>query len=96
MALAGSGLVAAAAVATLAPGVAEASALDCHELERRNYRPTPQQPTAGVDQDRPRCHLPLALSEPVRFSRAVNSAGRGVVQRDNALDYTGENSAWVD
>jgi hypothetical protein len=53
MTLTGSGRVAAAAVMLLALGTLEAPAFDCRLLERRNYRPTPQQSTAQSDQEHP-------------------------------------------
>jgi hypothetical protein len=49
-----SGLAVAAAVVVLAIGTLEALAFDCRLLERRNYRPTPQQSTAQLDQEHPR------------------------------------------
>jgi hypothetical protein len=48
------GLTAVAAVIALAVRMSAASADDCHLSEQRNYQPTPQQPTARHDQQRPR------------------------------------------
>jgi hypothetical protein len=54
MILTRSSLAATTAVIALAVGSSEALAVDCRIPEQRNYRPTPQQPTAQFDQERPR------------------------------------------